>query len=139
MGNLDFGNDPPDPEPLHRESGEERRGNTERMEGGADIVAEAGQGQFLGTGSAAERLAGFEYHDAVSVLGHHHSCRETVGSRPDNYGVVRGHPQWAVPPLLSEGSAIPDADRRSRYPRTPATIEPVKIPILDKSTVVLSL
>ena len=84
------------------------------MEGGADVVTESRQSEFLGACTPTDRLAGLENHHAVPVLGHQHRRCQAVGSRPDHYGVVGVSPQLAVPSVVPEGPAPSGANRRIR-------------------------
>ena len=114
MGDLDVRDDPPDPELLQLEPGEQRGGHSQRVEGRANVVPEAGQGEFLGTGAPTDGLTGFEDQDAVSVLGQHHSRRQAVGSRPDDDGFVGSHAQPAVPSRGAGDRVVTGTDLSNR-------------------------
>jgi hypothetical protein len=76
-----------DPVDVEAERVEERRRGCEWMDRRANVVAEAGKRQLLGTRSSADRLAGLENEDRASGLGESDGGGEPVRPGADDDGV----------------------------------------------------
>jgi len=69
------------------EAVEERRRGGERMDGGADVVAEAGERQLGGACAAADGVARLDDEDRASSLGERYRGGKAVRPRADDDGV----------------------------------------------------
>jgi hypothetical protein len=88
-----------------RERGEEGRGGGERMDGGAEVVEKAGQGEREGAGGAARLGLGFEDLDPQAGGSEDDGRGEAVGTGADNVRVVEQVSKSAFE--LHAGSAFP--------------------------------
>jgi len=68
---------------------QKRRGPSQRMYGGADIVSESGQGERCRARAASDGLRAFHYYDGPSRFGEDDCGGEPVGSGTDDYRVIR--------------------------------------------------
>ena len=76
---------------MQRELAEERRGDAQRIDGGADVVVEAGQREFGGGGCAADMVAALVDCDGDTLLRQRDGGGETVGTGADDVGCVQRH------------------------------------------------
>ena len=79
-----------------RLQGERRRCNAEGVDGGADVVDVAGQGQLSGSCATADLVRCLEHEHRATELGEAHCGGEPVRPRPHDDGVVvrRSHAGW---------------------------------------------
>ena len=85
------------PVDLELEVAEERRGNSEGMDGRADVMGEAGQGQLLGPGPPADDVGLLDDEDPSPASCHLRGGREPVGAGADDHCVVFDHVPMIVP------------------------------------------
>src|SRR5215212_5357969 len=64
------------------------RSVTERVDGGAKVVHEAGKGGLGGAGAAADRTFGLDDGDRAAVAGELDGRREAVGASTDHHSIV---------------------------------------------------
>ena len=87
---------------LTEERGQEHHG----VDGRADVVAEAGQGQLLGPASAPGSLGPFDNRDRQPGTGQGHCGRQPVGPGPHHHHIHRVHgripstPRMLIPEVL---------------------------------------
>ncbi len=89
---------------------EDGRRHAQGVDGGADVVDEAGKGQLLGPAAAARYIGPLQHHDRAAGPGQGHRRRQPVGPGPDHHRVRH-------PPLLTAGTI---ASATTRPMGTPA-------------------
>ena len=83
--------DPRESQVGQREGAEERRGEGERVDRGADVVGEPRQGELVGPEAATHRRLRFPEQRPDPGARQGDRGREPVGTRPDNHGVRCPH------------------------------------------------
>ena len=81
-----------------RQAPEEGRRDAHGMDGGANIVAKAGNREFPRTGAAADLVGRFVYINVMSFTSEGHGRRQAVRTRTDNHHSTASH---SVSPLRS--------------------------------------
>ncbi len=96
VGEIDFGVDPLEAVRFEGKGAEIGGIGAERVDGGADVVAETGFGEFEGAHAAADGFFGFHDFDGESVALEQDRGGESVGAGADHDGVVFGGCHGAI-------------------------------------------
>ena len=88
MGERDLRVDPLETVAFQAEGAKKGRGGGQRMNGGTEIVDEAGEGQLRGAGGAAGAALAFQDQDAEAGAGEHDGSGKPVGPRPHDNRIV---------------------------------------------------
>ena len=113
LGELDLGAGEGDAARLQVKALEERGGQGQRVRRRADVVAEAGQGQFLGTAATADGGSALDHVHIQTGRGQRDGGGQAVRAAADDDRVVAAtaHAGGRAPPLSARGG------RRARPPR----------------------
>ncbi len=105
VGGVDLRLRPGEPQLLERELAERRRVGAEGVDGRADVVQEAGEGQLGGPGAAAGDVLRLEDDHRGTGGGEADGSGEAVRARADHHGVVVRVAHWTILPPASSRSA----------------------------------
>jgi hypothetical protein len=76
---------------FQRQRAEKWRGHTERVNGGANVMSEPGQGELCGAGPSASGVCAFDYQNPSPRLTETHCGGQPVGPGTDNDGIDFAH------------------------------------------------
>ena len=133
MRDRDLGVGEREPVLGQRQAAQERRRERERVDGGAHVVAESGQGQLRAAEAAADRRRGLEHEHRAARLGERDRRRQAIRPRADDDRIPAvGHRENAPRPtrqaasisaaggkrLASSSSAMPWANAQAARARS---------------------